>query len=135
MCDSVLQCVTVCCTMLHCVAVCCSVMQSVTPLPSTLTPCVHACVCMCVCVCVCVCLFVRACVRMYVCVYVCVCVCDTIQSSAKNSEMHTWSRVGAWLSIVNVASNPSVDVISLVVVTLYTAGVLRCDAACCFSVL
>ena len=41
---------------------------------------------------------------------------------AKEEEMVCWSRIGRWLAVVNVASNPSVDVISLAVVAVYTAG-------------
>ena len=33
--------------------------------------------------------------------------------------MRCWGRAGAWLAVVNVSSNPSVDVISLAVVALY----------------
>jgi len=43
-------------------------------------------------------------------------------TGAKKEEMRCWGRAGAWLAVVNVSSNPSVDVISLAVVSLYTAS-------------
>eukprot|EP00290_Baffinella_frigidus_P005795 CAMPEP_0180134026 /NCGR_PEP_ID=MMETSP0986-20121125/9894_1 /TAXON_ID=697907 /ORGANISM="non described non described, Strain CCMP2293" /LENGTH=504 /DNA_ID=CAMNT_0022074263 /DNA_START=281 /DNA_END=1791 /DNA_ORIENTATION=+ len=40
----------------------------------------------------------------------------------KEEEMRGWRTTGRWLSLVNVASNPSVDVISLAVVATLTLG-------------